>query len=464
MLGLFGTLNLAARSLQTQMTGVEVAGQNLANVNTAGYSRQRVIIESGPSVNSGVGPQGTGANVVAIERIVSSLLDGQIQNQASVSGYWNSQQDSLTTVQSALNEFLDSTGSSGLSAQLNSFFNAAQAVATSPTSISARQALIAQAQTLASSFDQINTRLDGLSTALDASLTNQVDSANQLLASIASLNDEIANAENFSGGVANELRDTRQQKLEELSKLISFQSSTAADGSVSISVSGNQLVSGNQVVNSLQAADPGNTGQVLVYTNPGNAVLPALSGGSIQATIDARDGTLADLRSSINALASNLITEVNALHATGFDLAGGNGEAFFTGTDASDIGVNQTLVDDPSRIQASNSATAGGDGSVALALAQLATTAQAGLSNETFSGWYGQAVAKLGNALSNANDQVANQTAVTNMLANQRNSISGVSIDEEMTSLLTYQRAYQASAQLVSTVDEMLQTLLAMKS
>jgi flagellar hook-associated protein 1 FlgK len=174
MLGLFGTLNMAARSLQTQMAGVETAGQNLANVNTPGYSRQQVVIQTGPAIQTGVGPQGTGANLVAIQQITDALLTGQIQGQGSVTGYWNSNQSALDTMQSALNEFLNSaqatsgsatTTSSGLSDQLNSLFNAFQAVATSPTSISARQALIGQAQTLATTFNQLNSRLDGMHTA-----------------------------------------------------------------------------------------------------------------------------------------------------------------------------------------------------------------------------------------------------------------------------------------------------------
>src|ERR1035438_6552634 len=99
MLGLFGTLNLAARSLQTQMTGVEVTGQNLANVNTTGYSRQRVQITASPDLVTSIGPEGTGVDATGIRQIVSSLLNGQIQSQGSMSGYWNSQQSALQSAQ-----------------------------------------------------------------------------------------------------------------------------------------------------------------------------------------------------------------------------------------------------------------------------------------------------------------------------------------------------------------------------
>ena len=100
MLGLLSTLNLAAQSLNTQMMGVEVAGQNLANVSTTGYSRQQVEIESAPDISTAAGSQGTGAIASSIQQIVSSLLNTQIQGQQSVSGYWNSQQTALQSAQS----------------------------------------------------------------------------------------------------------------------------------------------------------------------------------------------------------------------------------------------------------------------------------------------------------------------------------------------------------------------------
>ncbi len=473
---------MASRSLQTQMAGVEVAGQNLANVNTPGYSRQRVVIQANAAIPTGVGMEGTGASVQGIEQIVDKLLNGQIQNQTSVSGYWNSTQSALQSVQTSLNEFLDSsqnaagasasgsaTTSSGLSDRIGAFFNTLQALSTSPASIPARQAVIGAAQTLATTFQQINTRLAGLHTDLDTSLNSQVGSANQLLTDIASLNDQIANAQNFSGGVANDLLDLRQQKLEELAKFMNFQSSTEADGSVTVTALTNQtLISGNQVVNALKTVQNPINGQLQVFTTGTNNLLTGvpfgLTSGSLEATVDARDGALATLHNSIDTLASNLITQVNTLHSAGFNLAGGTGALLFTGGNAAGIAVNQALAADPSLLQASGTAGLAGDGSVARSLAQLASTSLAALNNQTFSGSYAQSVAQLGETLRNANDQAATQTSVAGMLNSQRNSVSGVNLDEEMASLMTFQRAYQASAHVVTTVDQMIQVLLAMKA
>ena len=463
---------MAARSLQTQMTGIEVSGQNLANVNTTGYSRQVVHIATSPDVTTSIGQEGTGADATSIQQIVSSLLNSQIQSQGSTSGYWNAQQAGLQSAQNGLNEFLNGSGAtsstssttaattdSGLGGQLSGLFNAFQTVATSSTSVSARQALIGQAQTVAASFNNINTQLGSLKTSLNSSLQTDVSSANTLLTQIAGLNSQISTAE-FSGGNANDLRDEREQDLENLSQLTNITTSTGTNGAVNVTLGGQTLVAGNTVSDTLQTYDPGN-GSLLVQTKTGGVNL-TLTGGSMQGTIDARDGTLATLQSSLNTLANTLITQVNNVHAGGYNLTGGTGNNFFNGTNAGTITVNQALVDNPSLVQASGSATASGDNSVALQLAQLAATTQAGLNNQTFNDSYDATVANLGTALQNANTQVTNQTTVTNMLATQRGSISGVNVDEEMTNLMTFQRAYQASAQVVTTVNTMLGTLLAM--
>jgi len=157
-----------------------------------------------------------------------------------------------------------------------------------------------------------------------------------------------------------------------------------------------------------------------------------------------------------------LITEVNGVHNTGFSLNGSTGADFFTGTNASDIKVNDVLTGDPALVQASGVAGAVGDNQVALSLAQLADKSHAGLNNQTFSDNYGKTVAALGQSLASTNGQLSDQNIVQGLLQRQRDSISGVSLDEEMTNLMTFQKAYQASARLITTIDEMLQTVMNM--
>jgi flagellar hook-associated protein 1 FlgK len=448
MLGLFGTLNMAARSLQTQMTGVEVAGQNLANVNTPGYSRQVVKIAASADIGTTVGAEGTGASVTGIQQIVSSLLNAQIQTQGGTSGYWNAQQTILQNAQNGLDEFLNGSGAtpsasatsssttdSGLSGQLTSLFNAFSSLAASP-STSSQQAVIGAAQQLATTFNQISGQLGAAQKAANTTVSTDVDAANKLLASIAS--------------------------LESLSALTNITTSTGANGAVNVNINGQTLVTGNTLNDTLQTYTGAN-GNLLVQTAAGGADL-TLTSGSIQGTIDARDGELTTMQNQVDALASNLISAVNTVHDSGYNSAGGTGNNFFTGTNAATIGVNSALANNPGLIQISSSPTNGGDTSLALQMSQLAGTTQTALNSQTFGSYYGATVAGLGNALSNANTQVTNQTTVSNMLQTQLGSVSGVNTDEEMTNLMMFQRAYEASAQVVTTLNTMIGDTLAMKT
>ena len=467
MLGLFGSLDLSARAVQAQRQGLDVAGQNLANVNTAGYTRQRLMLQSLSQTGSGMGWQGAGVTAAGVQQIRSTLLDRQVQSETSVGGFWTAQQQTLEQAQASLGELLDnqsssatsttsttSTDGSSLGKDITALFNAFGAL-TSPSSSSAdsRAALLAAAQGMASKFRQTDQRMSELQGSLNESVTTETAQANQLMDDLARLNQQILRAEG-GGATANELRDTRQTKLEDLAKLVNVETAADSDGQLSVSVSGQLLVSGSKVMDRLQTYDAGGGMLQLRAETAGTAV--PLTGGSIQGTIDARDGAIGDLRKNLDSLASSLITQVNAAHSDGFNLAGGSGRAFFTGTGAADIGVNSALKSDPSLIQLSGDPAASGNTSVALILAGLGTAKQAALGGQTFIEDYNATVAGLGQALAGANTQVADQKVVQDMLQRQRDSISGVSVDEEMTDIVKYQKAFEASARMLSTLNELL--------
>lgn len=470
MLGLFGTLSMANRSLQTQRNATEVAGHNLANVNTPGFSRQRVNLATAGAIQLPFGPVGTGAQVLGIQRVRSAILDSQIQGETSIRGFLDAQQAALQYGQAILGQGIDrlaSQGTDGVSGQhgiaenLADLFGAFQGLSLNPTSPTERQNVLLKAQDLAAQFNQIDSRLAGLRTDLNNTLNSGVGQANELLASIADLNRQILGAESGEVGSANDLRDLRQQKIEELSSLVNIQTTEQASGAVDIAIGGVALVTASDVMDRLETYDAGG-GQMLIRTQTGQTPL-TLTGGSLQGTIEARDGGLQTLRTDLNTLAGQFITQVNAIHRAGFNLAGGTGANFFAGTGAADIAVNGALLADPSLLQAAGVAGAVGDNQVALALAQLAGQPQAGLGNQTFSQSFAATVAMLGQSIASVNNEIASQDLVAGMLLRQRDSVSGVSLDEEMTALVRFQKAFEASARIITTVDEMLDTILNMK-
>jgi flagellar hook-associated protein 1 FlgK len=190
----------------------------------------------------------------------------------------------------------------------------------------------------------------------------------------------------------------------------------------------------------------------------------SLSGGSVEGSLTARDGALATLQSSLNTLAWQVISQVNTVYSKGYDLNGNTGQNFFTGSTAADIGVNSTLVNDPSTFQAAGVAGAPGDNTVVSALAQLANQSNSALNNQTLTQNYAETVSTLGSSLQSVNDQLDNSTSVSQMLASQRASTSGVDTDTEMTNLMQFQKAYQASAELITTINEMMETVVNMKT
>lgn len=472
MLGIFGTLGLASRSLSAYQTGAEVTGHNLANVHNPAYARQRIELQTSTTVSSELGPQGTGVEVVVIRQLRDALLDRQIQSETSVRGWLEAQQQTLQYAQAGLGQSIDRQatgidgtaasgamgGQTGLAEGLSGLFNAWQSLSANPASSTERQLLVNQAQNLATQFNQTSGRLSQLNTASNDRLVQDTGSLNRLIADIAQLNGRIVTAEVGGNGVANDLRDLRLQRMEDLARLVQFTAVPLDSGAVDLVIDGQSMTSSALVIDTLETYDPGN-GQLLLRTRTAGTPVQ-LTGGAIQGTIDVRDGALASLRGDLDLLAATLIAEVNARHTPAFDLQGNSGQPFFDGTDASSFRVHDGVAADPSRVQAAAAPGAPGDNRAALSLAQLRGTPLAALGNQTFQGHFGQTVARLGQSLASTNLQLDNQAVVEGMLQRQRESVSGVSLDEEMASLILFQRAFQASARLISTLDEMLVTVV----
>lgn len=473
MPGLFGLLNLGSQSLVTGRQGIEIAGQNLANVNNPAYARQRLSIVTSPTVEGVLGPQGTGAEGVAIVQIRSGILDGQIQDEFSVFASLEAQQSGLQLAEAALGQELSRLGTGDASAAgsvggsshsladgMVGLFNQFQALSTDPSSMTQRQSVLAKAADLAAQFNQIDGRLNGVEASLNKVLEADVASANALLSQIACLNDDIMSAEMGAPGSANDLRDLRQSRIEDLAKLVQADVSAGEFGAVNVAIGGVLMVAGKERVDSLETVE--DNGKLLVQT--AQTSLPVtVTSGRIHGTMEARDSAVADLRRDLNALASTLITEVNAVHTPGFSLTGSTGAPFFEGVDVGSIRLNAALQEHPGLIQAASVAEASGDNGAALALAQLGTQKLPALDGATFNEAYSRFSSKFGGAIASVNSQLEDEQVVQNMLLRQRDSISGVSIDEELTDLTRFQRAFEASARFLTVVDGLLETVVNLK-
>ncbi len=465
MSGLFSSLANGVKALNAQSAGLESAGRNLANVNNASYARQRVTFGDRGMVQTTLGAQSLGVEAMAITQVRDTLMDQQVVRELSKTSELQTAQSGLENAQAGLGEKISgttnvsaATNAKSLSETLSAFFTGFQSVAASPTDVGERQTLVQKANALVDQINLTDSRLAQTQGDLTTQAEADIASVNDLLQSIATLNQQIGRAEINAPGTAVDLRDSRQAKLEELAGKISFESRNipGASGQIELysrDVNGVEvsLVQGASVTGQLSLSG----GSVMVGDFANGL---ALSGGSIKGALETRDGVVQDLRDSLDHLSAQLVTSVNAA----YNPTGATGDFFVaTGTSASTLAIESSVK--ASTLKASDGGAAG-DNTIATAVANLANQVFSRAGGDqidgTFSQHYSTAVTNLGLAISGTNTQLSDQDTIETLVRKQRDSISGVSLDEETADLIKYQRAFEASSRVIKIIDEMLQTVV----
>ena len=469
---IYGMFNVARTALLTQQKALDITANNIANVNTEGYSRQRVNMEQNEPVYYEGGTLGTGvsANQV-IQRIYDRFLSAQIADAASTKGRWDAQ---LETLEKAELMFDDASGY-GLSDAMAEFWNSWQDVANNPSGYTERATLMANAEYMTEVFNKLSDDLSQVRTDSDQNIIGAVDDINTLTGEIAELNLKIAEVEAGSLHSANDFRDERDLKLKELAGLIDVNSFEDADGYLTItSASGHTLVDRTQSWELVTAPNPLNSGLHDIYwTSSSGAqeeITDDISTGKLKGWLEARDSIIPGYQSQLDDMAVAMATAVNTQHNNGLDLNGDDGLDFFTSTTgAGDIAVNSAIADDVNLIAAAlydpdpalSESPPGGNGN-ALAMVDIQSQMLMNGSTATIDDYYNGLISDVGRYVSQASVNAEHQETVSLQLDTYREEISGVSMDEEMVNLVQFQSAYNAAAKLVSAVDEMLQTLIDM--
>jgi flagellar hook-associated protein 1 FlgK len=467
--GLFNTLEIASSSLLASRAGIETAGVNISNVNNPGYARQRVIVEPRRDPTGA----GAGVEVVGVKSLRDSILDEQLIRESSNKAYLENFQRTLQIGQVLLGQQIDRQsatpeadsaarnlgGQMAIASGFSEFYNALQTVSVSPTSIPDRQVLLLKAGQLTDKFNSVEARFTSLRSDLNTDLNNRIKQANQLIDLTSRAAMDNTSVSSNGGGIA---KDTLQMRLEELGAYSSIKTQFDEEDRITVSIDGVDVIKDNLVVGEIEGALDADGGvQVSVRNSDSDSTAKLTGQGSIQGLIEARDTVLQDLRQDINLMAAKLIEGINSVHKPGVSLDGSTGADFFTGTDASNIAVNAALIADLNKIQLSAD-TDEGDNTIAGNLLKWLESPQEGLGKVTLAQHYNEAVASYGQELANINNRLADQEVISHTLTQMRAGVSGVSLDEEMSSLIQYQRAYQASAKLISTINDLFQTILAM--
>ncbi|MDG6102045.1 flagellar hook-associated protein FlgK [Dactylosporangium aurantiacum] len=461
----FSGLNSALSALYAQRRALDITGQNIANVNTEGYSRQRVELSpvenvtepARYSLSSGVGD---GVRITGVTRLHNEFMTNRTRAEHGLNEYLQAQKVVYGNIEQALGEPSDT----GLQSQLSDYWNAWSDVANRPGDASARTQLLARANTVAGTMRTTRANLGDLYAATREQLDADIDVVNQTTAGIADLNARIALAK-VADMPTNELSDKRDQLVLRLSELTGATARQKEDGTTDVLLAGAVIVQGD-TVRQLEAV--GST------TVDGRTVAPpqvqfvggpvaAITTGRIASRLEALNKTVPDAVKGLDTVAGLLITTVNAQHAQGWDITvvppattptpvrGGD---FFSGTDARDIGV---AINDPSKVAASSTATNPFQGDNAIAMANLAKDPNG--ADVTYRNF----VVDIGVAAQTVNRRADAQQVISDDVSAAEQAESGVSLDEEMTNMLQFQRAYEAAAKVISVIDTTLDSLINMK-
>jgi flagellar hook-associated protein 1 FlgK len=478
MSGLFGILDVANRGLVVSQLGVRNTSNNIANVNTPGYSRQRQIVTSTAPTPTSAGNLGAGAEQISVERVHDSFVQAQLIAQNAAYGSTDAQASALSAVEEVVNE----QHGAGIGAALARLYSAFSelAAAQTPGAPVERDAVRATAQTLIDTLHSADARLRDQMSAAQQSIDATIGEINAITTRVAELNREISAAETTAP--ANELRDERDMLVRSLAEKIDIHTFEDGAAQVILLPSGQPLVEGNvshSLVPFADTANAFNPSFSRIGHQMGSSVVDItndIGGGRLGGLLRARDTVLPSAIRSLDTIAYNVASTVNAVHSTGVGLNGAVGDFFASlpGVEdaARDLRLDPAIVANVDSIAAGTS-TAAGDNTNALALAALRDSATAISLPGDPPGPASGPVRTLLDHTAGIVADIGQQTAVMKrareqdaqiaaMLENRREEVSGVSIDEEVTELVQLQAAFRANARIMQAVDRLLEDVLSL--
>lgn len=454
MAGLNSILEIGRRSLSTSQYGLGVTSHNISNAGTPGYSRQRLNVAPSASEKSQFGYLGTGVSIQSIQRLRSGYIDQQIYTVNQNNGRANQRENILRLTES----FLQEPSETGLGASMSQFFAAFQDLSMHPEESANRNAVVQRASLMVGTFRRITDSIDSLKKDVLKEAESKVDRINALVSSIAGLDQTIMSA-SASGSSPNDVRDQRDLQLAELSKLADIRVMEGVNGSVNVSIAGNMILSGGNS-SSLVASMNGSKMEVHLQGIP---QMLNVAGGELGALMTLQNTTLDSYADRLDQVASAIITNVNAVHSTGYGLGTPppTGINFFSGTDARSIGINPVIEGNINNVAASKDGSPG-DNTIALQIANIQNAQVLNGNTNSISQFYNGFVSSIGTDIQSAATETASTQLVMEQLTTQQNSVAGVSIDEEMTNLIKYQHGFDAAARVINTVNDMFKTIINM--
>ncbi len=451
-------MDIARQALMADQEALNVTSNNVANQNTAGYTREVINFQSVDAVTLSGGTFGSGVTASAASQR-DRILEQQVQQQTQTQAQTGALESALQQIQSifGLSSTTNSASSTVLGTATNSFFSALSALASNPSDTATRQNVLTSANALVGAFNSAANQLTQVSSSLDQQVAGDVGKVNALTTTIASLNAQITSlSPNADDGA---LEDLRQLAIAQLSQLVGLdQISTENNGITLTTSNGAVLVSGSQSF-ALSTTQVGGTTHILSGV-AGQDVTSNLTGGDLGGVLQARDQQLPTYQNDLDSLAFAVGTQVNQQNALGVDANGNPGGALFSlpSTQGGAAGRIQVATTDPNAVAAASPGEGSAGNTNASALADLSNANIVG--GKTASGFLASFFGQIGNDTAAAITNNSAQQATLTQLTTQRDSLSGVSLDEEAANLTQYQRAYQSAAQVFNIANSIMASAL----
>jgi flagellar hook-associated protein 1 FlgK len=463
----FRGIHTALSAVLAHRRAIDIVNHNVANANTPGYRRQMAVLAPGPAYEvpglhaaGGAGQFGTGVRLEQIRRFTLDFFDGRYRRALAEAGRYDVQRGALKQVEAVLSE----TAADGLTARLDAFFAGWQALSADPANQALRAELRERAGAVVEAFNRRAIALQQQRADQDLNLRQRVEEVNRTAAQIARLNGQIANVLSV-GQQPNDLLDERDRLADRLAELAGATTTVAPNGVMSVSINSHALVIGSETFRLQTAPNPANGNLLAITWEDGQTFNPLR--GEIAGLLEVRDAHLVSQLSGLNTLAQTFIAQVNAQHNAGYRLnsAVTGGDFFEPATDPSgqyalSIRLSANITASLGNIAAASQPNAPGDGTNAVALARLQQALTMSGGTASFGGFYSAQIGQLALDTRQAENGYRDRRSVLGALNQQRDAVSGVSLDEEAANLMQSQKAYEAAARLMTAVDEMLDRVI----
>lgn len=474
----FGSFEIARSGLFVSERGLFVTGHNIANASTPGYVRQQAMIASAPytTLPSKYGLQqvGMGADIEQIRQIRHTFLDNTYRQENILLGYWEARNKTFNDVQAILSEPMGN----GLQDTLNQFWASWQELSKEPNSLTTRALVRQRGEALVRNINHTGDQLDKLQSDLNSEIRVRIDEINQLTDQVAKLNSTVLKYE-ISGDSANDYRDQRNSIIDRLTKLANIDVTEEPNGSLSITLGGYFLVNKDKNTN-LYAGQNADSELFYVPMIEGTELEVPVKSGTLKGLMDSRGNAtetvktsniVSELKKQLNTLVQTLVQEVNNLHRSGktLDNPPKDGDDFFTlikpglPLEMGNIRLNPIFSDTNglNNIVASVDGSVG-ENSIALKMANLRRSPFIAVSGGMVSldEYYQSIILDVGNKGTEASRLYQSQAVLVKSADSNRQAIAGVSMDEEMTNMMKYKFAYDASSRAINVIDEMMEIII----